>query len=355
MKTKVTFILKVVCLFVLCLTAGCATKGKARDATVFYPPPPDKPRYQFLTSFSDSSEFVVVSPFKLFLMGPPSVFIMGKPYGVTMRHGRMLICDTQLGCVLEANCNDRTFNRLKVVGGGGLNKPVNAAIDSEGLIYVADASKGQVVILDTEGTCLGLLGRKEDMKPTDVAVSADKIYVANLKKSGLDVFDKKSYEYLFSIPRSGAGEEAKLFQPVNIAITPDNKKIYVSDAGGFKIKQFDPDGNFIKSFGQQGDLPGELARPKGIDIDRDGRVYVVDALSNVVQIFNEKDELLMYLGSPGSPASLVLPADVAINYDDIELFREYIDSDFDVEYLVIVTSQFGPRKISVFGFGKKKQ
>jgi hypothetical protein len=41
---------------------------------------------------------------------------------------------------------------------------------------------------------------------------------------------------------------------------------------------------------------------------------------------------------------------VVIDYDNVDLFADRVAPGYKVEYLVIVTSQFGPNKVSVFGF-----
>lgn len=354
-KTNRMFTLRTILLFSFSLMAGCATHNRSGNDFIFYPPPPDEPKYQYLTGFSTSADFVTVPPFKLFLMGPPPVFPVSKPYGLAMRNGIIYICDTGYSHLLKADFNTKRLDGMVTIGGGGLLKPINIEIDSQGFFYIADPVRGQIVIYNPEGLCHGFIGNSKDMKPTDVAVSDDRIYIADLKKSGLDVFDKTTRTFLYSIPKEGSGKDAELFSPVNIALGDGGKRIYVSDAGDSRIKEFDSDGNFIKSFGEAGDMPGQFARPRGIAVDRDGRVYVVDAVAEVVQVFDSNGKLLVYFGQPGSPARFALPADIAINYDDVDLFREYIDPDFEVEYLVLVSSQFGLRKVSVFGFGKKKQ
>ena len=52
---------------------------------------------------------------------------------------------------------------------------------------------------------------------------------------------------------------------------------------------------------------------------------------------------------------LNLPADVSISYDGVELFQEYADKDFVIEYLVLVTNQYGPWKVNVYGFGHSEK
>jgi hypothetical protein len=45
---------------------------------------------------------------------------------------------------------------------------------------------------------------------------------------------------------------------------------------------------------------------------------------------------------------------ILIDYQNIAYFRSYAAPEFEIEYLVLVTSQFGERKLSVYGFGHEK-
>jgi hypothetical protein len=42
---------------------------------------------------------------------------------------------------------------------------------------------------------------------------------------------------------------------------------------------------------------------------------------------------------------------VAIDYDNIKYFQQYAGRGFKIEYLILVTSQFGPRPVSVLAYG----
>jgi len=127
----------------------------------------------------------------------------------------------------------------------------------------------------------------------------------------------------------------------------------VSDTTNFRISIFDLKGNFINTFGEAGKKPGEFARPKGIDIDRDGRIYVVDSAFQNVQVFNKDFKLLLFMFSPGGELhNINLPADIHIDYDNMKYFKKYISPDFKAEYLIFVSSQFGLSKVNVYAFGE---
>jgi len=169
------------------------------------------------------------------------------------------------------------------------------------------------------------------------------------------VLDKRSGKLQFKFGRAGRREEeGTLYQPTNLARAP-NGDILVVETGNFRVSQFTPDGKFVRRFGEIGQLPGNFARPKGIAVDRDGRVFVGDAAFQNVQIFDRQGRVLMAFGQPPDGAQgLNLPADVSIDYDNVAMFRRYAAPGFDIEYVILVVSQFGPDQVDVFGFGKMR-
>src|SRR5262249_49471137 len=157
-------------------------------------------------------------------------------------------------------------------------------------------------------------------------------------------FDKKSAEPIKSIGDQGEPSE-RLQSPTNLAFDAEGS-LYVTDISRFQVVKFDRDGHFKSAFGKPGDNFGHFSRPKGTAIDREGRLYAVDASFNNVQIFNKDGRLLMFFGGPGESAGdLLLPAKVAIDYDNLSYFQRYVQPGFKVDYLVFVTSQFGPHMV----------
>ncbi len=101
--------------------------------------------------------------------------------------------------------------------------------------------------------------------------------------------------------------------------------------------------------GKYGNGYGMFVRPKGIAVDREGVLYVVDAGFQNVQMFNEQGQLLMFFGGPyQGPGTMYLPAKVTIDYENVDLFRDRVHRGLEAKYLVIVTNQYGPDKISIY-------
>ena len=338
------------------LVTGCATRQKPRPAPTFYPPPPAAPRLQYLTSYSSPEDFEPPrSAFLTFLLGtPPPRRPLVKPYGMAISDGEILACDTVAGTIHILDLVEKKWRYFMPTGQGRLTKAINIDVDDEGNRYVADIGRGKVLIYDSEGVYLGSIGDAPGMRPCGVLVAGNRLYVSDLQNHNVVVYHKSSRQKLFTIPSASADKLEKLFSPTNLALD-SRYMLYVSDTGAFRVQQYDATGKFVRSFGRHGDAPGEFARNKGVAVDREGRLFVVDAAAEVVQVFDSKGQLLMFFGDPlSTELPLVLPATVLIDYDHNEFFREYAAPDFELEYLVLVAGQYGTRKISVYGFGHGK-
>jgi DNA-binding beta-propeller fold protein YncE len=359
--------------------AGCATGNAPKSVSnfIFYPAPPDLPRLQFLTSISGEKDLGGgASKFANFITGAtPPQRVISKPYGIALSHGQLYVCDTSQGAIAIFDLVKRKLSYLDPKGGGQVLTPINITIDQDGTRYVADRGHNQVLIYGADDTYQGALGESTNapapaaddaakaagpgsepkgLRPTDVVVTGDRIYVTDLNQNCVRVYDKASRELKFKIPMDAKDDASKLFAPTNLALDKNNC-LYISDFAGFCVKKFDADGKYLQTFGRPGDRPGEFARPKGVAVDREGRVYVVDAASQVIQIFDSQGRLLLFFGeAKGSAAPLNLPAKVTIDYDDVDLFKQYAAPDFQLEYLVLASNQLGDRKINVYGFGHKK-
>lgn len=363
----------------LCLASGCATPTQTPKAQgpIFYPKAPDPPRLQFLVSYSTSADVEIgPSKFAAFVTGQTvSSNLIFKPYGLALSRGALYVCDTIVSAIQILDLEKHKARVFLPQGEGKLRTPINIAIDQDGTRYIADTGRNQVLMFSADEKYLGAIGQARsatapttarslaghgrapvqttDIKPTDVAIRGDRLYVADMDGHCVRVYDKTNRQPMFTIPAGPTNQQNRLFAPTNLAIDTQGR-IYVSDIGAFRVQQYDAEGKFLRSLGQVGDRPGEFARPKGVAVDREGRLYVVDAAAQVIQIFDAEGKLLMYFGEPGSSATpLDLPAKVIIDYDHVALFQKYAAPGFELEYLVVVSNQYGDRKVSVYGFGHK--
>ncbi len=243
--------------------------------------------------------------------------------------------------------------RSRIVRGSGASrmpKPINITITENGTRYVTDTEREQVLIFDRDDRFVDALGAAGQFRPVDVAVVRNRLYISDILHHKIQVLDEQSGEFLFEFGSNGSNP-GELFQPTNLAVGPDDS-IYVTDTGNFRVQVFSPDGEFIRVIGQIGTAAGQFARPKGIAIDKNERLYVVDSAFTNVQILDSEGTPLLFFGGPGGrPGDFNLPTVVKIDYDNVDFFRKYADPKFELEYLVLVASQFGRNKIAVFGYG----
>jgi len=336
----------------IAVLAGCATPTPKREI-VFFPPAPQPPRIQFLTSFSTQKDIEEESAFRKFIFGEAPTLRLDKPYGVAIFDGKVYVCDTNQG-VFVFNFRTRKLETLKgAKGSGRLVQPLNISIDADGNKYVSDPVRGQVLAFDRDDGYLKAYGTPGTWKPVDAVAHDGRLFVADIQNGTVPVFDMKTGAIVRSIGKDGLPEQ-QLRLPTNIAFDREGR-LRVSDAARFQIVTYELDGRYVGVTGKLGNNLGHFARPRGISLDREDRLYAVDAAFNKVQIFNSQGRLLLYFGAEAhGPGGLVLPAKVVVDYDNISFFQQYAEPNFQLEYLVIVTSQMGERLVNVFGYGKDK-
>lgn len=349
---------RTISLVLICLLfASCSSDitKPTLDNIVIYPKPPAKTRLQYLTSFSSSVDVTgQQSEFMEFVAGEEEEYSILKPYGITIYQGKIYICDTIIGAIIILDIVDESYELFQPKGFGQLKKPINCIKDNKGNLYVVDAKRAQVLVFDKEDNFVKAFGEKNLQKPTDVFIDESSIYVADLKGGDVKVFSKNDYSFIRSLPNEDLSDNDRIYQPTNIYVKKN--RLYVSDFGSFRIKIYSTDGEFIDSVGSYGTLPGQFVRPKGIAVDDSLNLYVVDAGFENIQIFNKEGQLLTFFGGTyKGPGDMWLPAKVIIDYKNLSYFEKYVYEGFDLQYLIFVTNQYGPDKISVYGFVEDKK
>ena len=366
LRMKILYFLVYRCLAVIlvvwvgCLFSGCepaAIQPQVQSSKpVFYPGPPDKPRIQFLKSFS-GSEYISApkySSLDRFLFGESEVKQQDrgiiKPYGVKIFEGKLYVCDVTTKMVAVIDVVNNTFGYL--TKDRRLMNPVNIYIEDNGTKYVTDSTAGAIFVFDKANTLKAILGRELKIIPSDIVVRGQRCYITDVRSNQVVVMDKTTGKEITRIGKEGDGHgEFKLI--AGIALDKQGN-IYVTDKILGKITKFNNAGIFQQTIG--GEVTTGIAdfvRAKGISIDRQGRIWVVDAATEVAKIYNPEGRLLLYFGLRGHrPGRMILPAGISLDYDNIELFRKYAVEGAQIEFLVFVSNQYGPNKVNVYAFGR---
>jgi len=118
-------------------------------------------------------------------------------------------------------------------------------------------------------------------------------------------------EVLMTIGTLGesGNDDTHLDQPNDVAFGPD-RNLYVSDGyGNDRVVVFDPNGRFVRSWGQLGSGPGEFSQPHSIAVDSEGRVYVADRNNARIQVFDSDGQFLDEWRNIVTPWYLVITPD----------------------------------------------
>lgn len=331
-----------------------AEDNAAAEQAMFFPPPPDIPRLQFLQRYSSPLDITTKKQgFRDFVFGgeQQEAKLVEKPYGLALYEGAIYVVDTRgngYGVFDIANGKSKV---VRPTGPGALVKPINITIDEDGLRYVTDTDREQIIVFDSRDRFVKAIGKPGQFKPIDIAVAGNRLYVTDIMHHRVVVIDRQSGDELFEFGQAGS-EPGQLFHPTNLAIGSDGT-IYVTDTSNFRVQQFEPDGEFVREIGALGTTFGHFARPKGITLDRDDNIYVVDAAFQNIQILAPDGAPLMAFGGPGPDKwNISMPTVVKVDYDNVQYFEKFAAPNFDIEYLVLVANQYGLNKVVVFGFGQ---
>ena len=330
------------------LLSGCASGLDMKEfQPPIYPPPPEEARFIYERSLIGTIDVEPVTAeqrFKAMATGlPVGENILVKPYDVAVYQGRVYVSDTIDRSIVMFDIPGQRYVRFGVRGPGALTKPIGLAVGPKGNLYVADNSAARVVVFSPEGKFIKAFGGKAELKrPTDVAVTKDGRYAYVVDTGGIDNRSHHLLKYDLLTGKMVQDIGTRGSKPGNfnfpLMIDIDSKgRVYVLDAGNFRVQRFTPSGEFDFTFGDVGNYLGQFSRPKGLAVDNDDNVYVMDASFANFQIFNDKGQLLLFVGErsrTNEPGKFSLPAGLTVDEDGriyaidqvfakVDIFRPY--------------------------------
>ena len=201
----------------------------------------------------------------------------------------------------------------KAVGLMNFSAPVGIAIGPEGDILVADAQLGLVARLNRKGETRGAIGKGLLKRPTGIAYDPQgrRIYVSDTTAHDIKIFDEQG-NLLKTVGRRGEAPGEFNF-PTHLAFAQG--ELYVTDTMNSRIQVLDAAGEAVKlRLGERGLYLGNLVRPKGVAVDADGNIYVVESYHDHLLVFDRGGQLLLALGgSGGEIGQFYLPAGVWVD------------------------------------------
>ena len=125
------------------------------------------------------------------------------------------------------------------------------------------------------------------------------IYVADTGNNRIQVFHNDTFARSIGSPGSGPGE---LLKPTGIHVHREGGMIYVADTGNDRVQVFHPNGTFARSIGSPGSGPGEFSAPEDVHVQQRIIQYiaVADTGNDRVQFFHPNGTFAAAIGSSGS-------------------------------------------------------
>lgn len=167
--------------------------------------------------------------------------------------------------------------------------PLGVAVDSSGIVYVADANAGPQVVwaLKSDGTVVRKFGETAGLSyPNGVAVSDDgTVFVADSNNTRVVVFNADA-SIRGILARGDADAPMGLTRGLAIG---DNGRLYVVDTTNNIVRVYSADRSgipvFGTLFGDSGQLDGQFNFPNGIATDSHGHIFVTDRENNRLQVW----------------------------------------------------------------------
>jgi DNA-binding beta-propeller fold protein YncE len=237
--------------------------------------------------------------------GAPEWRNIVRPYAVaTDSRGRILVTDPGAAVVHIFDFAKNKYTRIEGGKKDSFLSPIGITVDSEDNIYVTDSRLGKVLVFDSRGKYLRVLGDIKGegffKRPTGIAYdkTGNQLFVTDTLRDRIFVTDLNGNVLrAFGTRGTGAGE---FNFPTEVVV--HGQDVFVVDAMNFRVQMFDTSGKFQAQFGGPGDQPGRLFRPKGLGVDVDGNIYLVDASMEAIEVFRRDGQLLYSFGRTGSGA-----------------------------------------------------
>ena len=108
-------------------------------------------------------------------------------------------------------------------------------------------------------------------------------------------------------------------------------RVFVGDTGRRNVMVFDIPGQKFFTVGDE--EPGQLGRPLGMDVDKDGNLFVLDGLAKLIFAYNRDGK---YLRTIGNAADFNRPAGLAVNSDGSRVYAVDIGGTSSETHKVLV-------------------
>ena len=223
-----------------------------------------------------------------------------EPWGIAVGpDGSVYVTDTWNHRIEKFSATGRFIKTWGTFGQGeapdAFYGPRGLAVDAQGRVYVTDTGNKRIVVFDADGnfiTQFGSAGFDPGQFDEPVGVTIDKngtVYVTDTWNQRIQTFTPVESEgSLVFLPEKqwdvfgwfSQSLDNKPFIAVN-----DDLHVFVTDPEGYRVIEFNPNGEVVRVWGDYGDGDSNFGIASGIAIDPEGHVWVTDGAFNRVMRF----------------------------------------------------------------------
>ncbi|HET9651764.1 MAG TPA: hypothetical protein VFP36_06220 [Usitatibacter sp.] len=326
---------RVFAIALLALAAGCANEARVlrmdpdpgkRGEGVFFPGAPEVPRYFYAGQLIGESNYVEAGDRARANVKDVLRWVVGlaggddrpeglqRPQsGITDAQGRVIVSDSSRQAVLVFDPASGLDTWEQAAGLTHFSTPVGVASSPEGHVWVADADLGFVAELDARGKPVAMIGKGVLRRPTGVAYDPQtrRLFVCDTQSHDIKVFGTDR-ALLKTIGRRGEGD-GEFNYPTHIAFA--RGELYVADTMNSRIQVFADAGDRHRlTIGARGLYVGNLVRPKGVAVDSEGNIYVIESYYDHLVVYDRNGRFLLAIGGLGKDiGQFYLPAGVWVD------------------------------------------
>ena len=209
-------------------------------------------------------------------------------------------------------------------------------------VYIADYSNGKVQVLSFQGEFLSQFGSEILNRPWGVAVTNSHIFVTDFSQHKLFQFCKISQELIATAGGVGR-DKGQLIRPHGLCVDR-NGDVFIADTGNHRVSVFNEQLRFKSCLGEK-----YLSYPQDVQLTPD-KMMVLDWSAKCLHFFSRSGDLLTSCASQG------IGRDCLVNeayFFCLDARRNFIVSDCDHHDIKIV-SDSGKLLHTIGGKGREK-
>jgi len=251
---------------------------------------------------------------------------MTKPTGIGISGDRVYVTDLGSRTVRAySRTGDYLFDFGAIVDGKHtrLDSPVHIAVAPDSTVWVTDRGLRRVYIFDRDGKFLRVFVPNGDKAfswaPLAIAFASDgDVFISDVGDSTrhrllrFGANGKIKAKWGKTVSDAAASDVPGAFHfPNGIAVAGSgtSELVYVADGDNHRVQVFRSDGTFVRLIATSG-------TPRGLAVDAQARLWVVDALAHQLDLYSAAGASLTSFGGNGvSPGQFSFPNDVAIDTD----------------------------------------